>query len=217
MPARWTRTDEWYNFQNPVNPVVGGGGTDYSPRDSDVKVLATVDETTYGEDDGNATDDDHPVAWCSNFDGGRAWYTAMGHTQGSFAEPEFRTHLLGGLRTAAGAEADCGPERDAAPQPPQAADFEKVPLDDDTANPMELDIAPDGRVFYIERDGARPDLEAEHGADGDGRHDPGHAEPGERPARHPARPGLRHDGQRLPQPTRRCRTPPTRTACRASR
>ena len=153
VPARWTRTDEWYNFQNPVNPVVGGGGTDYSPRDSDVKVLATVDETTYGEDDGNATDDDHPVAWCSNFDGGRAWYTAMGHTQGSFAEPEFRTHLLGGLRTAAGAEADCGPERDAAPQPPQAADFEKVPLDDDTANPMELDIAPDGRVFYIERDG----------------------------------------------------------------
>ena len=119
-----------------------------------MKVLATVDESTYAEDDGNATDDDHPVAWCSNFDGGRAWYTAMGHTEGSFAEPDFRTHLLGGLRTAAGVgDADCGPERDAAPQPPQASDFEKVALDDDTANPMELDIAPDGRVFYIERDG----------------------------------------------------------------
>ena len=36
---------------------------------------------------------------------------------------------------------------------PSAADFEKVTLDDDTSNPFELDIAPDGRVFYIERDG----------------------------------------------------------------
>ena len=36
---------------------------------------------------------------------------------------------------------------------PSAADFEKVTLDDDTQNPFELDIAPDGRVFYIERNG----------------------------------------------------------------
>ena len=34
-----------------------------------------------------------------------------------------------------------------------AGDFQKVTLDDNTQNPMELDIAPDGRVFYIERDG----------------------------------------------------------------
>ena len=36
---------------------------------------------------------------------------------------------------------------------PVAADFQKVTLDDNTQNPMELDVAPDGRVFYIERDG----------------------------------------------------------------
>ena len=77
------RVDEWYNFQPPTNPVVNGGGNDYSPRDSGVHVLATVDESTYVEDDGNTTDDDHPVTWCTNFDGGRAWYTAMGHTQAS--------------------------------------------------------------------------------------------------------------------------------------
>ena len=41
----------------------------------------------------------------------------------------------------------------AAAQDPVAGDFEKVTLDDDTQNPMELDVAPDGRVFYIERDG----------------------------------------------------------------
>src|SRR6201991_2896337 len=36
---------------------------------------------------------------------------------------------------------------------PAAGDFQKVTLDDNTQNPMELDVAPDGRVFYIERDG----------------------------------------------------------------
>src|SRR3954453_9020611 len=38
-------------------------------------------------------------------------------------------------------------------QDPVASDFQKVTLDDNTQNPMELDVAPDGRVFYIERDG----------------------------------------------------------------
>jgi cytochrome c len=41
----------------------------------------------------------------------------------------------------------------AAAQAPAAGDFQKVTLDDNTQNPMELDVAPDGRVFYIERDG----------------------------------------------------------------
>ena len=91
---------------------------DYSPRASQVHVLATVDESTYDEEDGNTVDDDHPVAWCSNFDGGRSWYTAMGHTQASFADANFRSHLLGGLRTAAGAD---GRLRRAARDPPTAA------------------------------------------------------------------------------------------------
>src|ERR1700755_2932278 len=38
-------------------------------------------------------------------------------------------------------------------QTPTASDFQKVTLDANTQNPMELDVAPDGRVFYIERDG----------------------------------------------------------------
>src|SRR3982750_4055409 len=38
-------------------------------------------------------------------------------------------------------------------QTPTASDFQKVTLDDNTQNPMQLDVAADGRVFYIERDG----------------------------------------------------------------
>ena len=37
---------------------------------------------------------DHPVAWYHEYDGGRAWYTALGHTREAYAEPAFRSHLL---------------------------------------------------------------------------------------------------------------------------
>ena len=110
LPARWHRTDEWYNYQQPEGAVVGGGGTDWSPREAGVHVLAKMDESTYGEDDGNTTDDDHPISWCQRYDGGRSFYTGMGHTQASFSEALFLDHLLGGLEVSAGVvpDDDCG-------------------------------------------------------------------------------------------------------------
>ena len=79
LPAAWTRTDEWYNYQSFETPSVNGGGDDYNVADSGVKVLASVDESTYVEEDGSdGTNDPHPIAWCSDFDGGRVWYTGMG-------------------------------------------------------------------------------------------------------------------------------------------
>jgi PKD repeat protein len=71
-----------------------------------------MDEATYDEQDGNTTDDDHPISWCRRFDGGRSWYTGMGHTQGSFAEAGFLTHILAGIEITAGATASaaCGVE-----------------------------------------------------------------------------------------------------------
>src|ERR1051325_9478996 len=78
LPRRWVRTDEWYNFQT-------------NPRGS-VHVLATLDETTYS---GGSMGYDHPIAWSHNYGGGRAWYTAMGHTPASYSEPLFLNHLLG--------------------------------------------------------------------------------------------------------------------------
>jgi PKD repeat protein len=111
LPPRWTRVDEWYNFQGIVNPVVGGGGVDVSPRlQTPIHVLLTVDESTYNESDGNTTDDDHPVSWCKRFDGGRMFYTALGHTNQSFSEPEFLQHLVKGIEVAAGfaSDATCG-------------------------------------------------------------------------------------------------------------
>ena len=86
LPAQLTRFDEWYDFQANPRP--------------NVHVLTTVDESTYT---GGTMGADHPTTWCHDFDGGRAWYTALGHTIESFSEANFLHLLLGGIMTAAGA------------------------------------------------------------------------------------------------------------------
>jgi PKD repeat protein len=112
LPARWTRNDEWYNYQGIVNPVVNGGGTDVSTRGlTPIHVLLTMDESTYAEADGtDGVDDDHPIAWCKRYDGGRMFYTGLGHTEASWLEANFLQHFLGGLEVAAGYTSDvaCG-------------------------------------------------------------------------------------------------------------
>jgi len=82
LPAEWKRFDEWYAFRQ-------------NPR-SGVHVLATLDERTYDPEKA-PMGADHPIAWCHEFDGGRAWYTAGGHTRESFSEPLFLEHLRGGI------------------------------------------------------------------------------------------------------------------------
>ena len=64
-------------------------------------MLLRLDETSYP---GGQMGSDHPIAWYHDFDGGRSWYTAGGHTDAAFAEPKFLEHLLGGIRYAAGLE-----------------------------------------------------------------------------------------------------------------
>lgn len=85
LPALWVRTDEWYNFAS-------------NPR-GNVNVLMTIDESTYK---GGTMGADHPIAWYHEYDGGRAWYTALGHTSESYYEPLFLAHLWGGILYASG-------------------------------------------------------------------------------------------------------------------
>jgi type 1 glutamine amidotransferase len=96
LPLKWQRTDEWYNFRaNPRNAV---------------HVLATLDESSYT---GGMMGSDHPIAWCQAIGGGRAWYTAMGHTSESYTEPLFRLHLAGGIESVTNPTAGCqAPEKE---------------------------------------------------------------------------------------------------------
>jgi type 1 glutamine amidotransferase len=84
LPTRWVRTDEWYNFRS------------LAPG---LRVLATLDESTYT---GGTNGPGHPIAWYHPYAGGRAFYTAGGHTDDSYREPLFLQHLLGGIRYAIG-------------------------------------------------------------------------------------------------------------------
>jgi len=79
LPQVWTRTDEWYNFKE-LNPQVN--------------VLLNLEESSY---QGGSNGENHPIAWYHEFEGGRAFYTGLGHTEESYDEPAFRKHLLGGL------------------------------------------------------------------------------------------------------------------------
>lgn len=131
LPTRWTRNDEWYSFQD-------------NPR-GDVHVLQSLDESTY-DPGGDAMGLDHPISWCHDYDGGRSWYTGLGHTSESFSEPEFLDQIWGGIQTAAGAVShDCGASL--------TENFQKVTLDDNTTAPMAIEVTPDGRVFYVQRTG----------------------------------------------------------------
>src|SRR5699024_8616104 len=88
---------------------------------------------------------------CQDYDGGRSWYTGGGHTEESFAEPDFLEHILEGLRTAAGGvPADCMASLDES--------FDRVTLDSKTQDPMDLAPTPDGRTIYREGEGGVQDV-----------------------------------------------------------
>lgn len=87
LPRSFTVQDEWYSFRA-------------NPR-AQVQVLLSLSESSYAVS-GELAMGDHPIAWCHTFDGGRAWYTALGHPVELYANPLFTEHVLGGIRWAAG-------------------------------------------------------------------------------------------------------------------
>lgn len=79
LPEKWTKVDEWYNFK------------DFKKG---IQVLITIDETTY---QGGGNGEWHPMSWFREYDGGRSFYTGLGHGQETYENPLFLQHLLGGI------------------------------------------------------------------------------------------------------------------------
>jgi type 1 glutamine amidotransferase len=92
LPAKFLWTDEWYEF----SPAVS----------KDLHFLISIDEKTYnpivkwGPNEGKGMGF-HPISWYHTYDGGRAFYTAMGHVPQNFSDPLFLDHLFGGIYWAA--------------------------------------------------------------------------------------------------------------------
>ena len=91
LPVQWKRTDEYYSYRPGSNP-------------KDLHVLLTLDESTedYGMQSNLKMGDFHPLAWYHEYDGGRAFYTALGHTDETYSDPLFLNHLLAGIKYAMG-------------------------------------------------------------------------------------------------------------------
>jgi len=92
---RFLWTEEWYQYD--------------ASRSNDLKYLLTVDEKTYktyanwgprGES-GKGMGDFHPIAWYHEYDGGRAFYTGLGHLPQTWSDTNFLHHVYGGIYWAA--------------------------------------------------------------------------------------------------------------------
>ena len=134
MPDEFERTDEFYSFKS-IDPTIN--------------VLVKIDEKSY---QGGKNGNDHPMSWYHEFDGGRAFYTAMGHTDETFSEPLFLNHVWAGLHYAMGGDAPA--PLDYTKAKPEENRFSKVILKEKLNEPMELSVLNDGRILFIERHGA---------------------------------------------------------------
>ncbi|WP_062060477.1 ThuA domain-containing protein [Cellvibrio sp. OA-2007] len=129
--------DEWYNYRDMYEFI---------------NVVATVDESTY---QGGEHGHNHPISWYHDYDGGRAFYTGMGHTSESFSNPDLLQHLLGGLTYAVGLNHRTGfkPRLDYSKSRPEPNRFVKKTLVENLDEPVKLAFFPNGDALIALRPG----------------------------------------------------------------
>ncbi len=136
LPDNWTRFDEWYNFKKLTN---------------DFNVLITLDETSYK---GGENGENHPIAWYHDFDGGRSFYTGLGHTDESYDEPLFLGHLLGGIQYAIGKNYELNYRKAKTLRVPEEERFSKTVLTEGGFfEPTEMAILPNLDILVAQRRG----------------------------------------------------------------
>ncbi len=133
--------DEWYNFRQ------------YEP---DLEILLSIDESKYKGGTlppGQFDKAHHPLAWQHTYDGGRSFYTSLGHQPEAYSDPAFRQHLLGGIRYAIGKQKPLNYNLARSLPRPDQTRFVKTVVADHLNEPMELDQLPDGKILLVERHG----------------------------------------------------------------
>ncbi len=132
----WQRKDELYNFKK-LNP--------------DVNVLISIDEKSYK---GGENGDNHPMSWYHDYDGGRAFYTELGHTDESYSDKNYLKHLLGGIDYAMGDNKKLNYDKAVSQIPPDADRFTKEQLSQGAFfEPTEMTILPNYDVLVAQRRG----------------------------------------------------------------
>lgn len=136
LPSTFKYNDEWYNFKK-LNP--------------DTKVLITIDESSYeGGDHGGQ----HPMVWYHDFDGGRSFYTAFGHSDASFSDSVNMKILLGGIKYAIGENRKLDYSKAKSLPVPERQRFKKTQLlKGELFEPTEMAILPDFDILVAQRRG----------------------------------------------------------------
>lgn len=83
LPAHWKVNDECY-YVTDINPDI---------HVLTVHDLTTVEDKSKPDMYGNV----FPSTWCHQFDGGREWYTALGHDGKTYSDPTFEKFIMGGI------------------------------------------------------------------------------------------------------------------------
>ncbi|MBO9572956.1 MAG: PQQ-dependent sugar dehydrogenase, partial [Chitinophagaceae bacterium] len=117
----------------------------------DVKVLIKIDEKSYS---GGTNGENHPMAWYHEYDGGRAFYTELGHTEESYQEENFLKHLLGGIEYAIGGNYNLDYSKVKTPKTPEEERFTKNTLKSGIFfEPVEMTILPNLDILIAQRRG----------------------------------------------------------------
>jgi cytochrome c len=136
LPEIWNRRDEWYHFKK-LNP--------------DVNVLMDIDESSYQHTKPMGF---HPMAWYHEYDGGRAFYTAGGHTKESYQEELFLQHVLEGIKYAIGDNKELDYSKAKTQRVPEENRFEKTMLVlGEFTEPTEMTILPNLDILIAQRRG----------------------------------------------------------------
>jgi cytochrome c len=136
LPENWTRKDEWYNYKD-IN--------------KNIQVLLNLDEKSY---EGGENGEHHPIAWFHDFDGGRAFYTGLGHTNESYIEENFLKHVLGGIQYAIGVDTKLDYSKAKTAGVPEENRLVKTVLTMGTLfEPIEMAILPNLDILLVQRRG----------------------------------------------------------------
>ncbi len=136
LPKQWKRTDEFYSFKK---------------QPANVHVLLTIDENSYH---GGKRMGIHPMAWYHEYDGGRAFYTALGHTEESYTDPFFLKHLLAGIQYAIGNNDKLDYSKARSQPIPEENRFAKTALTEGSFfEPTEMAILPNLDILVTQRRG----------------------------------------------------------------
>lgn len=91
LPNTWEIIDDESYYLDELNPGI---------RILVASNLKSVSDKETNTFPGNIFGNQFPVSWYQEFDGGRQWYTSLGHRPEHYNDPLFMRHILGGIQWA---------------------------------------------------------------------------------------------------------------------